>query len=71
MKFGLGSRIGLIGAHLDAGSKTVVEISEMNLCIEQTSDVQSDGMSRLMVGESVQIVFTTQMFNHDWYLVYV
>ena len=43
MKSGLGSMIGLIGAHLDAGSKTVVEISEMNLCIEQISDVQSDG----------------------------
>ena len=34
---------GCSGAHLDAGSSTVVEISEMNLWIEQTSDVQSDG----------------------------
>ena len=43
MKSGSGSIIGLIGAHLDAGSRTVVEISEMNLCIEQTSAVHSDG----------------------------
>ena len=43
MRFDLGSRIGLSGAHLAAGSRTVVEISEINLCIEQMSDVQSDG----------------------------